>query len=228
MRDVDPRELFNMDLVNQCAAWIREGEEVCAVGDVNENVVRGNLTQLLSRKGTEMEEFGQDYCVGDVDSHVYGNGRIAGGWKTRNLEVTQLLMLPFIESVGDHRSWIIEFTTRSLLGPNLMKIQRSIARRLVMANKKSVARYNELVKKLFEEHNIIPRMKWLLGKADFYDYPGPQWLEDKIKRIHVEMDQLRMRAHDKCRKILTPDAPCCPDIGHWDTMIHMYLALESF
>ena len=92
----------------------------------------------------ELEEFGEGFCVGGVDSHVYGKGRITGGWKTRNLEVTQLLMLPFMESVEDHRSWNIEFTTRSLLGPNLMKTQRTVARRSVMANKKSVTRYNEL------------------------------------------------------------------------------------
>ena len=96
-----------------------------------------------------------------------------------------------------------------------------------MANKKSVRCYNELVKKLFVMHNIIPRLRWLLAKADGYDYPGPKWLEDKIKSIHVEMDQLRMRAHDKCRKILTPVAPCGPEIRHWDVMIHMYLALKK-
>ena len=49
--DVEPRDLFNMDFVNQCAAWIREGEEVCAVGDINDDVVKGGLTKLLSRKG---------------------------------------------------------------------------------------------------------------------------------------------------------------------------------
>ena len=114
MMDVEPRDLFNMDFVNQCAAWIREGEEVCAVGDVNDDVVKGSLTKLFSGKGIEMEEFGEGFCVGGVDSHVYGKGRITGGWKIRNLEITQLLMLPFIERVGDHMSWIIEFTTRSL------------------------------------------------------------------------------------------------------------------
>ena len=97
-----------------------------------------------------------------------------------------------------------------------------------MANKKSVVRYNELVQQLFEENNIKSKIKWLLDKADFYDYPRPQWPEAKIKRIHVEMDQLRMRAHDKCRKILTHEASCCPEIRHWDAMICMYLALKSF
>ena len=39
------------------------------------------------------------------------------------------------------------------------------------------------------------------------------------------MDQLRMRANDKCRKILTPVAPCGPEIRHWNDMIHMYKGL---
>ena len=78
MDDVMPRELFNMDFVKQCAAWIKDGEEVCAVGDVNDDVVKGAFTKLLMQEGVEMEEFSHKFCLGDVDSHMYGNGRIAG------------------------------------------------------------------------------------------------------------------------------------------------------
>ena len=83
-----------MDFVKQCAAWIKDGEEVCAVGDVNNDVVRGAFTQIMIQEGVQMEEFSHKLCVGDVDSHMYGNGRIAGGWKTRNVEITRMLMLP--------------------------------------------------------------------------------------------------------------------------------------
>ena len=109
---------------------------------------------MLKKEGIEMNEFGATFCGDEkVDSYVYGNGRIAGGWKTRNLEITQLVMFSFMESVGDHRSWIVEFTTRSVLGVNLVKIQRSIARCLVSTNRKATARYNDLVRKLFENFN---------------------------------------------------------------------------
>ena len=134
-------------------------------------------------------------------------------------------MFSFMERVGDHRSWIVEFTTRSVLGVNLIKIQRSIARRLVSTNKKAVSNYNAMVEKLFCEHDIVGRMRDLIAKADLYGFPGPDWLEKKITRLHIEMDQLRMRANDKCRKILTPVAPCGPEIRHWGKMIHMYQAL---
>ena len=85
-----------------------------------------------------------------------------------------------------------------------------------------------MVRKLFENHNIVPRLEWLINKADSYGFPGPDWLEKKIQKLHVEMDQLRMRASDKCRKILTPVAPCGPEIRHWDKMIHLCKALLKF
>ena len=112
-----------------------------------------------------------------------------------------------------------------MLGVNLMKVQRSIARRLVSTNRKATTRYNDLVRKLFEDHNIVPRLDWLIEKADSYGFPGPDWLDKKIQKLHVEMDQLRIRANNKCRKILTPVAPCGPEIRHWDKMIHLYKAL---
>ena len=88
-----PRDLFDMDFVKQCKVWIRNGEELCAMGDINDDVVRGAFTELLRQEGIEMEEFGNDFCEGKkIDSFIYGNGRIAGGWKTRGLEITQLMM----------------------------------------------------------------------------------------------------------------------------------------
>ena len=223
---VAPRDLFNKDFVKQCANWIREGEELCVMGDVNGDVVNGIFTLLLAEEGVEMEEFGEDFCVGEkVDSYVFGSGRISGGWKTSNLELTQLIMLPFKESVGDHRSWIVEFSTRSVLGTNLVKIQRAVGRRLVSTNAKATRSYNNMVESLFESHRIVPRIKNLLQKVDHCGYPGPPWLEKKIVKLHVEMDELRMRASEKCRKILTPVAPCGPVIRHWDKMIHLYKAL---
>ena len=154
------------------------------MGDINDNVMGGAFTMMLMQEGVEMDEFGGEFCgEEEVDSYVYGNGRIAGGWKTKNLEITQLIMFPFMESVGDHRSWIVEFTTRSVLGVNLVKIQRSVGRRLVSTNEKATSRYNELVRKLFEQHNIVGRMKDLLCKSETYCFPGPEILSGRVVRV---------------------------------------------
>ena len=110
---VAPRDMFDRDFVKQCATWIRGGEELCVMGDINDDVIKDTFTELLKQEGIEMEEFGEDFCEGKkIDSYIYGNGRISGGWKTKGLEITQLIMFSFMESVGDHCSWIMEFTTK--------------------------------------------------------------------------------------------------------------------
>ena len=171
------------------------------MGDINDDVVCSEFTKMLQQEGIEMVEFGQQFC-GDqkVDSCSFGKGRITGGWRTGGLEITQLLMLPFIESVGDHRTWLVEFTTRSMLGTNLVKIQRAVARRLVSTNEKATNNYNSLVEKHFGEHKVIERLNMFIEKSDLCEYPPPEWLERKIKGLHVEMDELRMSASEKCRK----------------------------
>ena len=198
---VYPRGLFYSDLLKQIKVWIGDGEELCVMGDINDDVVCSEFTKMLQQEGIEMVEFGQQFC-GDqkVDSCSFGKGRITGGWRTGGLEITQLLMLPFIESVGDHRTWLVEFTTRSMLGTNLVKIQRAVARRLVSTNEKATNNYNSLVEKHFGEHKVIERLNMFIEKSDLCEYPPPEWLERKIKGLHVEMDELRMSASEKCRK----------------------------
>lgn len=73
----------------------------------------------------------------------------------------------------------------------------------------------------------MKRMEWCLAKVDGCKYPGPKWLEKKKQRLHVEIDELRMRASNKYRKILTPITPCGPMVRHWDKIIHLYIALRK-
>ena len=99
-----------------------------------------------------------------------------------NLEVTQLLQLPHISSIGDHKTWIVEITTRSMLGCNLLKIQRTIGRRLTLSNHGAVTEFIRLVKKGCEEHDISHRMKDCLRLVKKIGTPTPKWLKKKLDR----------------------------------------------
>ena len=70
-----------------------------------------------------------------------------------DLEVYRFCMLPFINSLGDHRSWIVEKTTRSMVGKSLYKIERPVLRRLVYCLQ-VMKKYNEIVSKQFGIHKI--------------------------------------------------------------------------
>lgn len=71
----------------------------------------------LAVDGIEMKEVSHPFCAGKLPaSHVNGRDFIVLVAKSKRLEVTQLLILPHFCSVGDHRSWIVELTTRSFAG----------------------------------------------------------------------------------------------------------------
>ena len=149
---------------------------------------------MLSAEGIDLEEFSHNFLGDDPpDSHVNGNRPIVVGYKSKGLEVSQLIMLPYIESIGDHISWMVELTTISVLGPNLLRTQRSIGKRLVMSNQKVVRRFNDLVTVKFEKCSVIEWLETLIAMSDTFEYPTPVWLREAINEIHTEMDEIRKK-----------------------------------
>jgi hypothetical protein len=49
-------------------------------------------------------------------THISGSSPIDGGYKSPEIEIVHMIMLPFAKSLGDHRSLIISISTRSLIG----------------------------------------------------------------------------------------------------------------
>ena len=110
----------------------------------------GPLRKMLEAEGVGLEEFSHKYWGRKPpNTHINGDIPIDAGYKTPDIEVTAFCMLRFMESPGDHRSWIIEVTTRSMLGKDLLKIVRPPGRGLVSSQPKSVKTYNDTVEKQF-------------------------------------------------------------------------------
>ena len=83
---------------------------------------------------------------GDMIPHINIIIPIDAGYRSSYVEVKMFCMLPFINSPDNHRAWIIELSTRSIIGGNLQKIDRQAERRLAMINHKAVNRYSNIVK----------------------------------------------------------------------------------
>ena len=168
------------------------------MGDVNHDAIKGELTLLLQEEGLELEEVTQEFWSRDAPaSHINGDKFIVLGMKTKNLEVTQWLMLPWMSSVGDHRTWIVELTLRSMFGPNLLRIQRSVGRRLVTKNYRALCNNNAIVRKKYQEHNVVQRLKYFIDVSDKCNGKPPERVCEKIEKLHREMDKLRLHAEKK-------------------------------
>jgi hypothetical protein len=112
-----PQQLFNKDLLQQFKRWRKSGERIILLMDANEHVLMGRFNRGISRAGLDLEEFTHK-CWGASQPHTHINGSIPinGGYKSPEIVVLNVCMLPFLDSPGDHRALIIDISTRSLLG----------------------------------------------------------------------------------------------------------------
>ena len=94
-------------------------------------------------------------------THINGSFPIDGCFKSRDLEVTNLKILPFSESLGDHRAFVFDVSSSSILGQPTYKICRPVGRRLVLTKQKAVDSYLREVESQFDIHRIPQRLKCL-------------------------------------------------------------------
>jgi hypothetical protein len=90
--------------------------------------------------------------------HINGSQPIDGGYISPEIKVVNLAMLNFQDSLGDHRSLIIDMSTRLLLGEHKPKICRPVSRHLITTQQASVDRYNKIVREQFQIHRIEERL----------------------------------------------------------------------
>jgi hypothetical protein len=141
-----PQQLFDKDLVHQCKIWCKSGERIILLMDANEHVLNRKFSRVLSRTGLDLEEFTHK-CWGAYlpYTHINGSIPINGGYISPEVEVLNVCMLPFLDSPGDHQTFIIDISTRLLLGEFCYKVCRPISHCLITSQQSSVNEYNRIV-----------------------------------------------------------------------------------
>jgi hypothetical protein len=223
---MDPVELFDLNLSKQIMEWQGAGERIILVMDLNGHPLHNNLYNQLKERRTEMEEFSHK-CWGPKApyTHPAGNSPIDGAYKSPEIEIINLSMLTFAESPGDHRSLCFDISTRSRLGDFKHKICCPVSRRMVTSQQSSVKRYNEIVREQFEMHCIVERMEAVDRMTRYCRYPSPGWLCAMIIKLYKQMTEIGVHAKKNCRKILRPESDYSPTIQMWYDCIHPYLQL---
>jgi hypothetical protein len=137
-----PQQLFDKDLLQQCTRWRESSKRITLLMDVNDHVLTGRFNRGITRAGLDLEELTHK-CWGAHPPHTHINGSILidGGYKSPKIEILNVCLLLFKDSAGDHRSFIIDVSTRSLLGDYRYKVCRPVSRRLIMSQQGSVVQY---------------------------------------------------------------------------------------
>ena len=196
--NLSPRELFQQDFMTCVNSWLASGERLIIFMDFNEHVLRGKLPRLLQQAG--LEEVSHTRWGGmEPKTFARGSQPIDGIYISQELEVTSIMILPFDESIGDHRTMLIDISTRSTVGVYQYKIIRPEARRLTTRNKKALDKYLTYVKQQFKRHNLSNKLAAL--EQDFAKGRSRASHRKRANAIDNTKINILSKGEKQCRKV---------------------------
>jgi hypothetical protein len=209
--DTNPRALMRSDLLDLLKTWLQQGDRILLHMDANENVLTGPLCSRLA-------ELGFTPCAHSLhghipNTHVSGTECIDEVWSSFGLEVTGVQVQSYHNSVGDHRSFLVDFTTRSAIGLYAHLIVRPDCRRLVNSNKRCADRYRQLVEEQWKRHRIMERLEAL--EALEVEYPVSPEHERKLAVLDNQIREIATYGEANCRKITKIDGEFSLATKYW-------------
>ena len=155
-----PRTRFREDFTKQLEQWRGAGDRLIVCMDANENIYRKQIGKLLTNEeGLAMKEVVGDFTGQKLGATFFrGTEPIDGIWATSDVVVTNACVMPAGYGVGDHRLFIIDFLTSSLIGASPPRIVRAAARRLNTKIPGTAGRYSDKVEQQTLQHRVIERI----------------------------------------------------------------------
>jgi hypothetical protein len=163
----------------------------------------------------------------EPNTFVYGKGiPIDGVYHSPELEITSSMQLSFHEGVGDHRTTIIDVTTRSVIGKFERKVVTPQARRLSTRNERSMKEYIKWTTQQCRLHKLQSRIDEVAGDKSREEKLPTQSRE--MERIDTQKSEIQLGGERRCRKIRRPLQPFSPSIRGIDRRRRAYVNMEAW
>jgi hypothetical protein len=127
---VCPRVKFREDLIRQLTQWGDQGDRLIVCLDANEDIYKKSLGKAL----TALSGLGLTEVVGKFTgspigpTHFRGSKSIDGVWATSDVTVSSACIMPWGYGIGDHRLFVVDILTSSLIGTEPIRIVQPQAR----------------------------------------------------------------------------------------------------
>ena len=167
----NPRIMFCLDLVDLLRLWKRGGNEIILFGDFNEDVYHGPLSTLLATDDLRMREVCHKVTGEPLPAtHLRGRLPIDGVFCTAGAECTAATLLPPRAGVGDHRVFLLDFASETIIGDIFPRVV-PISRRLLNCSSDKIKRnYIEVLSQL----TTRPRIDYLSYDTTSHEQGGPR------------------------------------------------------
>jgi len=220
-----PRKRFREDLVDQLTRWREQGDRLIVCMDANEDIYKKSIGKSL----TDSEGLGMKEVVGDFTGKRLGATFFRGStpidavWATSDVQVISACVMPVGYGVGDHRAFIIDFLTSSLIGTNPTTVVRPAARRLNTRLARGVDKYIDKVEDGLVHHKIFERIRDVNENT-----PNKELAQLKMDSIDRQRKDIMLAAEKRCRRISSGRIAFSPEASLWIRRCQVYRSLLKY
>ncbi len=153
------RSIFFEQLIAQLVVWKATDADIILLGDFNENVYTGRIAKRLEQADLNFSE----ECLGCTGMHILPTFRdgimpIDAVYATAGIECVNAYILPHKGGIGDHRCFIIDFSSSSIIRTRFQNIVRCAARQLHCKLTWLVQAYNHELDLVCSWHKMYERI----------------------------------------------------------------------
>ncbi len=208
-----PRTIFFEQLVSQLAIWKTSDNGIILLGDFNEHIYSGCLAKKITADDLNFKEM----CHHHTGLHLpptFRTGSIPIDWifATSGIQCVNVTLLPHLGGVGDNRCFIIDFSSKSVIGTDFPNIVRAASRKLHCSSKRMIRLYNAELTAKCDEHNMFGRMDEILPLTDYLETDD---FEIIINALDTEFMQLMLHFENEVSKFMMGHIEWSPSIGIW-------------
>jgi hypothetical protein len=209
----NPRAMFQSDLLSHLHVWKEAGDEILLLGDFNKDVYTGQMASALSSKFLWMKEV----CLWTTGiplppTHNRGTVLINAVFGTAGLMVTSVALLLSRAGVGDHRVFLIDVSSDSIMGDVFPRVIPAAGCLLNCESDKIKSNYIKVLTQLSNRHLIFKKLLVVDWESNGI---SPSMVQLKMNRIDLELEQCMKSSEQNCHKYKRMHIEWSPYAGVW-------------
>ncbi len=207
-----PQTKFREDFVAQLTKWRVEGNHLIVCLDANKHIYKKSIGKAL----TDIDGLAMREVVGDftrqpfVPTYIRGSKPIDGVWATSKISVCNAAITPAGYGIGNHRLFVIDFSTADMIGISRQKVARLTSRQLNTKIPRVAAAYARILEGKVLSHRLIERMDAVHRKSK-----SRALARRCLNKLDKELGQYMHYAEKKCCKIKSGWIPFSPEASLW-------------
>ncbi len=207
------RTLFFEQLIAQLVIWKHTNSDIILLRDFNENIYSGRIAKCLSLPDLMLTK----QCLRCMGIHKPPTFRdstvpIDAIFATSGIECINAYILPHKGGVGNHRCFILDFTSSSVIGTKFLNIVRCSARKLYCKLTCLVHAYNTELDMLCNCHKMYQRIHFIYSNLDSFLDEDVMFMMNNWDK---ELVQFKLHSELNCTKFKSCHIEWSPEVGFW-------------